>query len=93
MTVAFLFLCCLLGVCGLAWGIPTLIKAVQGRAERLELLRRDNQVKTQLIRELHLELAMLRTAMNLQDTVNRLHAQRSRPYLVSNTPNLLRPQI
>jgi Flp pilus assembly CpaE family ATPase len=40
-----------------------------------------------------LELAMLRTAMNLQDTVHRLRAQRSRPYLVSNTPNLLRTQI
>jgi hypothetical protein len=92
MSKAFLFLCCLALVCSLAWAIPTVWLAIVRHRERLHLLRRDNAVKTDLIRQLHLEIAMLRTAMNLQDTVMRARAKRSRPYLVSNTPNLLRPQ-
>jgi hypothetical protein len=75
-TQAFLFLCCLLGVCLLVWPIRLAYDFIQGRRALFDLMRRDIRVKDELIRQLHLELAMLRVSMNMQALVAARKAKR-----------------
>jgi hypothetical protein len=64
-TQAFLFLCCLLGICALVWLGGLAWDFIQGRRALYALMRRDIQVKDALIRELTLENRMLTVQLNM----------------------------
>jgi hypothetical protein len=93
MMFFFLFLACLLGVCLTVGVIEAVLERRARRALHLKTLERDVRVKDRRIHELHLEIAMLRAAMHMQETVLATRLKRQKPYLVENVPALLRPQI